>query len=419
MQHSCHSQACTPGWEVTVLKLAVNAQIPIIAVSTRDVMNLHDVLHEVTGQVPLTWQPQIKLEQGQVYTHVSQPKGDPNLFEAYGKFVKAEASLVLVNPKEIVEPMYNAGEVPVPRSLIKKFIVAVVEDEKKADELLRGLGGCTLKEATDLIRLTMARDASLTVDGIMETRRSGFQGANGLTPVDCKQDFYTPPKALVHWVAKEKSFFLHGQSFRLMPRGLLFDGPPGTGKTSGAKWLATQLGVPLYRMDIGGTKSKWVGESEGRLINNLSRLDNEEPAVVLFDEVEKIFSTGHSDASGTTSAMLSQILWWLAEHRSRILVVMTTNNSKALPKELYREGRIDEVFWMTGLEKPEALNFISGLLKTFKKEVPVVNESDVLATLKKANAIQGTQPEIYAQAALTKATYEQVKLLQKVQGVKK
>lgn len=403
-----------------MLKLAIQAQIPIIAVYTRDVMNLHDVMNEVTGQVPVPWQPNIKLEEGEVYTHICKPKEELPLNELYGTFIKNEASLVLVNPREIKEPMYNAGEVPVPRSLVKKFINVVVENEKKAEELLRGLGGCTIKEAAELVRLTMARDASLTVDGLMETRRSGFQGANGLTPVDCKQEFYNPPKPLVHWLAKEKSYFLTGDDPRLIPRGLMFDGPPGTGKTSGAKWLAGQLGVPLYRLDIGGTKSKWVGESEGRMLQNLGRIDNEEPAVVLLDEVEKVFGQNHSDTSGTTSTMMSQLLWWLAERRSRILVVMTTNNSKSLPKELYREGRIDEVFWMTGLGKPEALNFITSLMKTFKKDVPIVNESDVQDVLKKAKSIEGIQPEIWAQAALTKAVYEKVKFMKKVtgQGVK-
>ena len=48
--------------------------------------------------------------------------------------------------------------------------------------------------------------------------------------------------------------------------------------------------------------------------------------------------------------MMSQLLWWLAEHRSRVLAIMTTNNAKALPKELYREGRMDKVMVFEGLE---------------------------------------------------------------------
>ena len=114
------------------------------------------------------------------------------------------------------------------------------------------------------------------------------------------------------------------------------------------------MGVPLYRVDIGGTKNKYVGQSEANLLSNFSRIDAEEPAIALLDEVEKVFLTKEGDG-GTTTSMLSQMLWWLAEHRSRVLTIMTTNNSKALPRELYREGRIDAVMLFEGLDKDEAV----------------------------------------------------------------
>lgn len=392
-----------------MLKLAVEAQLPIIAVTTRDVMNLHDVLETLTGKKPIAWQPQMPLAENALYTFIGPPKAELPLMELYNKFVKAESTLAIVNPAQIKEPMYNAGEVPVPRKMLHDMMTHVTSDKKKAEGLLRGLGGVTIKEAAELARLTMTRDASLTVDGLMETRRSGFMGANGLTPVDAKQSFYDPPEALLKWVQRESYFFLEGTDPRLIPRGLLFDGPPGTGKTSGAKWLSEQMGVPLYRMDIGGTKSKWVGESEAQLLTNLSRLDNEAPAIALFDEIEKIFATGGSPESGTTSSMLSQLLWWLAERRSRIFVVMTTNNAKSLPKELYREGRVDEVIWMTGLEQSAAVDFVHSLLKTFKG-LKVNNETELVSQiLKKTPTITGTKPELWAHAALTKGVYTAVK----------
>jgi ATP-dependent 26S proteasome regulatory subunit len=150
-----------------------------------------------------------------------------------------------------------------------------------------------------------------------------------------------------------------------MPRGLLFNGPPGTGKTSGAKWVAHQLGVPLFRVDVAGAKGRFVGDSETTLALNLSRVDQEEPCVALIDEVEKLF--GHdSHDSGTTAGMLSQMLWWLAEHKSRVLTIMTTNNDKILPKELYREGRIDEVMTFLGVQKGvERGKFVRQVLLTF------------------------------------------------------
>ena len=61
--------------------------------------------------------------------------------------------------------MFEAGEVPVPRSLLLRFMQTVVENEDKAAALVRALGGCTIKEAAKLARLTMARDRSLTAEG--------------------------------------------------------------------------------------------------------------------------------------------------------------------------------------------------------------------------------------------------------------
>lgn len=402
-----------------MLRLAVEAQLPLIAVTTRDELNLHKVLSVITGKVPVLWEPNSKLVENTLYMFSPPPKVELPLLELYNKFTAIESTLLLVNPPQIKEPMYNAGEVPVPKEAIHELMTIATDDPKKAKELLRGLGGVTMKEAAELARLTMARDVSLTVDGIMETRRSGFMGANGLTPVDSKQGFYDPPKELVEWANREKSFFLESNDPRLIPRGLLFNGPPGTGKTSGAKWLAEKLGVPLYRMDIGGTKSKWVGESEAQLLTNLRRLDNEAPAIVLFDEIEKVFSNGNKDSSGTTATMLSQLLWWLAERRSRILVVMTTNNASALPRELYREGRVDEVFWMTGLREQDARKFAHQLLATFKPDfqlqLATTGENNVVdQVMKKTPPIPETIPQLWAHAALTKGVYTAIKNLPKV-----
>ena len=144
-------------------------------------------------------------------------------------------------------------------------------------------------------------------------------------------------------------------------------GGPGLGKTAASKWLAEQLGVPLYRMDIGGTKSKWVGASEEALLSNLQRLDAEAPAVVLMDEVEKVFTGSGGDTSGTTSTMLSQMLWWLSERRERILVIMTTNAVETIPPELYREGRIDRVMTFKGLEWEQGGAFAKQVLATYPK----------------------------------------------------
>ncbi len=140
------------------------------------------------------------------------------------------------------------------------------------------------------------------------------------------------------------------------------DGLPGVGKTMGAKYLAGALEVPLFRLDVGSIKGKYVGESEHALTAALSAIDLEEPAVLLIDEVEKVFSDDHSDV---TPALLAALLWWLAEHRSKILTVMTCNNRDKIPPELYRAGRIDETFLLKGLGPAEAVDFVVSCIGQF------------------------------------------------------
>lgn len=392
-----------------MLKLAVSAQLPIIAVRTTDMINFREVVKHVTGKSPQLYDPGktplSALKAGTLFYFVAMPNAKVALAPLYHAMVEKECSLIIINPDGTENIMFDAGEMPVPKDMLHKLMKHATNSDASATALMRGLGGCTIKEAAELARLTMARDASLTVDGLMKTRKTAFTGANGLTQIDTVQDFYAPAPSLDTWLKDEKKFFLNGSDHRLIPRGLLFDGPPGTGKTAGAKHVAHTLGVPLFRLDIAGAKNKYVGQSEANLTANLAKLDQEEPCVVLLDEVEKIFGTGdHSDA-GTTTGMLSQLLWWLAEHRSRVLTIMTTNAAGKLPKELYREGRIDQTMFFGGLPRLQAGKFILEVAKTFKKS-PMSSELDEIVT----DLWDDLDPsESIAQAKITEAVYRWVK----------
>jgi SpoVK/Ycf46/Vps4 family AAA+-type ATPase len=162
-------------------------------------------------------------------------------------------------------------------------------------------------------------------------------------------------------------------------------------------------------VDIGGTKNKYVGQSEQNMLTNLMRLDHEEPAVALLDEVEKVFASSNTDSSGTTSTMLSQLLWWLAERQSRVLVIMTTNNAKALPKELYREGRVDQAMMFNGLTEIEAQEFVSDVLKTFKEQTDLTIMKLKTQIIKECFPPSVGAKPLISQAALTKVVYSFVK----------
>lgn len=68
----------------------------------------------------------------------------------------------------------------------------------------------------------------------------------------------------------------------------LFTGQSGTGKTLACGWLATRLGLPLYRVDLAAVTSKYIGETEKNLAQLLARAEHSE-VILLFDEADSMF----------------------------------------------------------------------------------------------------------------------------------
>jgi hypothetical protein len=68
----------------------------------------------------------------------------------------------------------------------------------------------------------------------------------------------------------------------------LFVGASGAGKTLAAGWLATQLQMPLYRVDLAAVTSKYIGETEKNLAQLLARAEQSE-IILLFDEADSLF----------------------------------------------------------------------------------------------------------------------------------
>lgn len=79
---------------------------------------------------------------------------------------------------------------------------------------------------------------------------------------------------------------------RRMSRGVgvtaLFSGASGTGKTLAAEIIAAELGVDLYRVDLAGVVSKYIGETEKNLDRIFAAAENAN-GVLLFDEADALF----------------------------------------------------------------------------------------------------------------------------------
>jgi ATPase family associated with various cellular activities (AAA) len=129
------------------------------------------------------------------------------------------------------------------------------------------------------------------------------------------------------------------------PRGVLLLGVQGCGKSLAARASAGIFNIPLLRLDCAALYDKYVGESERNLRESLASADVLAPCVLWIDEIEKGFAAGDSDG-GATRRVLGAFLTWLAEKQSRVFVVATANDISALPPELIRKGRFDEIFFV-------------------------------------------------------------------------
>lgn len=321
-----------------MLSLAIKAKIPVLRVHTSDLYNLPDVLEFLAPPgVTITEVKPADLRNPRA--NVLYAIEEMTILRAHYDSLQEEGRvLILVNQGDECPFAFDCGEVPVPKSLMENLLKSVAAKSKIA-ELMPSFNGLTLKAMAEVIKLTTARDKALSARGIADIRGMLTGKTPGLSQVPTHQSLYLCPDDLAEWVAKNKRYFLEGVDERLVPRGLMLAGGPGTGKTSAAKYIASEFGVPLYRLDLSSALSKWLSESETRFARLLDRLEQEAPCVLLTDEVDRLF--GEHEDEGTTSRLLAQFLWFSQEHRSRVLTVMTTNHIEKLPGEVYRAGRID------------------------------------------------------------------------------
>jgi hypothetical protein len=107
----------------------------------------------------------------------------------------------------------------------------------------------------------------------------------------------------------------------------LFCGPSGTGKTLAAGWLATRLNVPLYRIDLAGITSKYIGETEKNLSKLLSQAENAE-VVLLFDEADSLFGKRTDIRDSNDRFANAQTNYLLQRIESYDGIVLLTSNTR-------------------------------------------------------------------------------------------
>jgi len=114
----------------------------------------------------------------------------------------------------------------------------------------------------------------------------------------------------------------------------LFVGPSGTGKTLAVAWLATRLGLPLFRVDLSAVTSKYIGETEKNLSQLLARAEQNE-VLLLFDEADSLFGKRTDIHEANDRFANAQTNYLLQRMESYDGITILTSNGR---------GRFDDAF---------------------------------------------------------------------------
>jgi hypothetical protein len=223
------------------------------------------------------------------------------------------------------------------------------------DAFARALSGLTLDQARQAIAQVAIEDGRLTakdLDRVVDLKARAIRNDSPLEYFPAVEDAFQLGgfAGLRHWLERARlAFGAEAAALNLpAPKGIMLVGVQGCGKSLAAKVIAREWQLPLLKLDAGRLYDKYVGESEKHLRRSLTTAESMAPVVLWIDEIEKgMAPSGGQDADGGLSRRLfGSFLTWLQEKRADVFVVATANDLSALPPELLRKGRFDEIFFV-------------------------------------------------------------------------
>ena len=158
------------------------------------------------------------------------------------------------------------------------------------------------------------------------------------------------------------------------PRGGLFTGPPGSGKTLLARAIAARTSAAFFQINGPEILSKHYGESEAALRTIFEAAEREAPSIIFVDEIDAIAPrrdalSGEKQVERRVVAQLLTLMDGLVE-RGRIVVMAATNLPDSLDPALRRPGRFDREISFGAPDKDQR----EAILKVHLRHAPLAQD---------------------------------------------
>jgi ATP-dependent 26S proteasome regulatory subunit len=299
--------------------------------------------------------------------------------------------------------------------IVRKTLARLSKQSKITNELstdesravIQNMRGLSRRQVAQVAHELVADDRKLTkadIARVIQSKRRLLQGVGVLEFVDSPTtlDDVGGLERLKKWLRqRERIFDTDASKFGLTPpRGVLLLGVQGAGKSLAAKSIATAWRRPLMRLEAGRLYDRYVGESERRLRDAFTQAEAMAPVVLWIDEIEKAFASAAAQSTdgGLSQRMFGALLTWMQDRTAPVFLVATANNIEALPPELLRKGRFDEIFF---IDLPNDAARRQILTVHLTKRDQMTAAIDLPAVSSAADGLSGAEIEQAIIAALT------------------
>jgi hypothetical protein len=232
----------------------------------------------------------------------------------------------------------------------KNIEVSLTEQQNK--QIVRAFNGLSTQQIRTILNRCIIDNDKLTIDDLpqIESCKKDIYDKEGILEFcfSKQKDNIANFDNLKRWLAERKDSFQRAASTSLpAPKGVLLMGVQGCGKSLAVKIIASELGLPLYRLQLDKLYSKYIGETEQNLRKALGTVEKLTPLCLWIDEIEKCFAASAGDIDGGVSQrIMGTFLTWMQERTSNCFIAATANNIHQLPPEFLRKGRFDEIFFV-------------------------------------------------------------------------